>query len=95
MNHPKLFRSRTPHKVVDRTLLVEYDPESKLPAALATVALVAIIHLGLCEDQNLGAKQVPLYLCAVRSGECVFACGGGIKGEKVVNLDGGGGAFPV
>ena len=85
---------------MDGTFLVEVDSTIKITSGaeevhsrFAIIALIAVIHLGLCEDQNLGAEQVPLYLCTVGFEEGFVARRGPVEGKEVVDLDTGGGAL--
>ena len=59
-------------------------------ARLAIVALVCLVDIGSRDDENLGAKRIPLDLGSLCLEEGLLACGKAVECREAVNLDTGG-----
>ena len=86
-NDTELLRVRTPCEIMDGAFLVEWHTTVKVArgtdqiqtAGLSVVALVGLVYIGLCEDEDLRAERVPLDLRALCLEKRLLA--GGRAGE--------------
>jgi hypothetical protein len=92
----KLSRVGRPRNIVDRTLLVQGHAgiestggAKEIQGSLAVVTLAWAINVSLCQNQNAGAKLVPLQLNLVSFEEGLLG-DGVIEERNVEDLDGSG-----
>jgi hypothetical protein len=97
IDNAKLFRVWTPGKVVDRTFLVKSNAAIEIAgstqeehSSLSIVTLVAIVDLGLRQDQNLCAKGIPLDLSTICLEESLLARGRPVESKQPIHLNAGG-----
>ena len=83
---------------MDRTLLVQRHAtvesargtEEIQATSLAIVALICLIDVRSRDDENLGAKRIPLDLGSLRLEEGLLAGWKAVECREAVNLDTGG-----